>query len=148
MYTSNCIINLSKNIGYLYKNKNKNNIYNLIKEYNNLDWKYYINNSNKKKYIYKDSNVNIYLNKWPSFYKISSFNRKHVNTSSFIKILKGSLLKIEYINNIPQDVQVLKHNDLLFLNNHIVYSIQNNIVNYKNKDEDNYPVSLHVDLFN
>lgn len=144
---SKSIFNLCKNISKVYNNKNA--VYNLMKQYNNNDWeKYIFNYTNINKSLYKDNLINVYLIKWPTHYILNSFNTDEINfknSNTFIKILKGSLLKTEYIDSLPDNIDTLnyKENNLLFIKKNTLYSINNNIIL-----NNNYPVTLHVNINN
>lgn len=161
---SNSVFKLCKNISKVYNNNNA--IYHLISQYNSNDWEKYIYNYNNiQNCLYEDKFINVSLIKWPTHYVINSFNNTDSNT--FIKILKGSLLKTEYtatdnetdsvnvtgtdvvssngepIYRLPYNVDTLnyKDNNLLFIKSNTIYSIINNII-----VNNNYPISLHVNV--
>jgi len=144
MYKLNtkCILNLCKNISYTMHNNHTSfkNIHNLINDYKYSDWEKYISNKSNVNYLlYTDKYIDVYLKKWSIHNKHYPFNvTKH---QSFIKILNGSLIKIDNLNYSTNYSHILIKNDLLFLDSNDVYSIENNVhKNGKNNDT----ISLHI----
>ena len=137
-------MNLNKLFSHIKYNINNNqtinNLDNILKNYNGLDWKSYINNNTNNNYnkelINKNEDFDMYIITWNK-YKESSIHDHSVNGCIY-KVLHGTLIEELYNNNLKQIQKNILHKDTIkYIDNIIGY---HKIIN----PTDDISVSLHI----
>jgi cysteine dioxygenase len=121
--------------------KNKKNffLHDILNNYNDDDWKKFVN-IDEKKYnrikIYENENLDIYIITWNIKQKANIHD--HSDNGCWLKVLKGQLVEKIYDNNLKLvKTNILKENEISFMKNDIGY---HSIFN----EENDIAVSLHI----